>query len=84
VTPALDLDAELAEMAGQQPLGLVLRQAELAIGQLVELEQVVLRRMAVDDGAQAVDPEAGVDHLRAIPMSSHTSSVRGVTPMARQ
>src|SRR4051812_20303220 len=48
---ALDLDAELAEMAGQQPLGLVLRQAELAIRELVALEQVVLRRMAVDDGA---------------------------------
>ena len=64
---ALDLDAEAAEMAGQQSLGLVLRQAEFAIGQVVELEQGVLRRVTVDDGAQAVDPQAGIDHLARDP-----------------
>jgi len=40
--------------------------------------------VTVDDGAQAVDPEAASIISRVIPMSSHTSSVRGVTPMARQ
>jgi hypothetical protein len=38
----------------------------------------------VDDRSESLKPEAGVDHLAAMPVSCHGSSVRGVTPMARQ
>ncbi len=62
-----DFDAEAAEMAGEQALGLVLRQAELRVGQIRKLEKDVCRRMPIDDRPHAFDPDAGIDHVAREP-----------------
>jgi hypothetical protein len=50
-------------MAHEQPFRLVLRQAELGIGQIAKVEVGIVRGMAVNDRAKSLDPDAGIDHL---------------------
>ena len=60
---AVDVNPEPAEMASEQALRLVLRDSELAIGQVAISDIRVLRRMPVNDRAKPFDPEPGVYHL---------------------
>ncbi len=62
-----DADAEAHEVGGEKTLGGVLRQAEITVGQVRQIGDHLAHRPARNDHAQAVDPEAGIDHLARDP-----------------
>src|SRR5262249_51456544 len=64
--PALDVHALVRQMLGEDALGHVLRNAKIAVGQVREILQRLMR-LARDDGAQAAQPYACVDHRARYP-----------------
>jgi hypothetical protein len=80
----LNPHSEPAQVAGGNPVRLILRQAEHTVGQIGKrLADAAGRRSLMIDRLPSSQSPASIIS-RATPMSSHTSSVRGVTPMARQ
>ncbi len=59
----LDPDAVAVEVPGEDALGLVLRQAQRGERQVQRRVGRVRRWSSLDDGAQARQPEPGIDHL---------------------
>src|SRR5580704_9806937 len=50
-------------MPGQNSLGLILRQPQLGVGQVIEVEQDILWWLPVNDRPHAIDPQPRVDHI---------------------
>ena len=78
-------DAERCEVPFQYGFRRILRYAERGIGEIREILPEVAGRRAREDDSHTLEPDAGIDQIAGDAyVLEHTSSERGVTPIALQ